>query len=515
MAAPTDEKLLLRKLKTFALISRILIIFLQIIFNICIPDHNAVAFNPPYHDDSSIITLLIGGFRRWDAVYFMHIAEFGYTYESALAFFPSFPLVIRLVSNTFLYPLTFICSYNSVLLISSCLTNMFLFVKNAENLYKLGKHVTKNDYLAYTGALLYCINPASVFMSAPYSETMFTYFTLTGLIYLEENKKLSAAVYIGLSCITRSNGLLNLGYLLYVLGKKILFTIKNLWRSSMKDVTIIAAVLWVIFVTTILPYILLIAICLFPFIMYQYYCYHLFCSNDYMMDDIPDYIVQYGRENDLKVVGDTPSSWCNDTFPLAYSYVQKHYWHQGLLNYWEFKQIPNFILAIPVSFLVFMMSIHYYKNNKYICWTLGIDEVGAIKKKSETNNKYYTLEGVKLLPYVIHPLILTLFGWFFIHVQVLTRLLFSSTPVLYWYTAQLVFRDIPKQENKYNKYDVTKSDCVQVETNENQTGSTNNLLADKIRNTLSEPFSTRIILIYFMGYYVIGVALFSNFLPWT
>ena len=38
--------------------------------------------------------------------------------------------------------------------------------------------------------------------------------------------------------------------------------------------------------------------------------------------DVPEYIIEYGRSNLLKVVGDDPSPWCKNDPPLSYSYVQ-------------------------------------------------------------------------------------------------------------------------------------------------------------------------------------------------
>lgn len=295
----------------------LLIFYLQTVFNVCLPDHNADAFKPPYNDEHSVTTFLLGGFQRWDAAYFMHIAEFGYTYENTLAFFPAFPMLVRFVSNTLLYPLLLISNYSDVLLMSATVINIFLFVKNAEHFYRLGKRVTCNVTVAYMASLLFCINPASVFMSAPYSETLFTYFTILGLLRLEENRKFSATVYFGLSCVTRSNGLLNLGYLLFVLSNKTLKEINNLRKAAMMNMSVMVTIPWIFLSTTVVPYTALIMISLLPFALYQVYCYRLYCAGPYGME-IPEHVVQYGRENGLIVLGDSASRWCNDTIPLAY-----------------------------------------------------------------------------------------------------------------------------------------------------------------------------------------------------
>ncbi|CAE1283622.1 PIGV [Acanthosepion pharaonis] len=92
----------------FALTCKIFLLVLQVVSNALIPDHDAEVFNPFIEEDApvnfadTLVDILFAGLRRWDAVYFLHIAEHGYTYENCLAFFPLFPLTVltRLMASS-------------------------------------------------------------------------------------------------------------------------------------------------------------------------------------------------------------------------------------------------------------------------------------------------------------------------------------------------------------------------------------------------------------------------------
>jgi phosphatidylinositol glycan class V len=295
------------------------------LFNTALPDHDAAVFNPGRQVQTAnsktildhIVTFLLGGLKRWDGVYFTHVAEHGYTYENTLAFFPLFPLFVRTFANSVLFPLQFLMSFESVILISSTLVNTLISMKTAEILFKLGKLVTCNDTVAYTASLLFCINPASIFMSAVYSECIFSYLTVTALLKLEEGRKFSAAIYFAFTCLTRSNGLINLGYLAYILVKNALQTLRRLYKAVMVNASMLMTIPWIYFSTTIVPYSLLMMISVLPFIIYQYYCYQLYCMKEYTLE-IPDHIMQYARTEGLKLPSDKSSEWCNASLPLAY-----------------------------------------------------------------------------------------------------------------------------------------------------------------------------------------------------
>ena len=292
----------------------------QIISNIALPDHDAGVFNPPQgpQDLSSaldtIIVLLFGGFRRWDAIYFTHVAQYWYTFENCLVFFPLYPIFVKLTAHTVFFPFQYIMSTYSVILVTSVLLNILLFVQTAKSLLKLGQIVLKNDLIAYKAALLFCINPASIFMTAPYSEVLYIYLTVQGLLFLQKDADLSSSIMIGFASATRSNGVINSFYLVYKYFKATIYSYKGL--SKMKNEISRLSLVW-IFMLRIFCRIVPVVITFLPFLSYQYYCYALYCMENSKLD-ISQHLVEYGRSLNLKIVGQDEAEWCESSIPLAY-----------------------------------------------------------------------------------------------------------------------------------------------------------------------------------------------------
>lgn len=236
-----------KNISKLCLLSRLILIFLAIIADILIPDHQADAFfsnilikyfqlnnnnnhtalnyhdnhylNPKTnvgHDDVSLtdkwISVVMKPFISWDSQYFLTIAHNGYySNESMLAFFPFFPGLVRLVGWYLLRPISCLLSLNlsliSLISISAFIINLICFLNSGHLLYKLTMHLFNDQNMSATVVLLFAYNPASIFYTAFYTESLFTMLTLwaLSLLYIGQNIFLATLLF-SLSAFTRSNG---------------------------------------------------------------------------------------------------------------------------------------------------------------------------------------------------------------------------------------------------------------------------------------------------------------------
>lgn len=416
------------------------IVILQYIFNKLIPDHQAhdVFISPGLHDKDETrighsVTDILGGFLRWDAQYFHHIYRYGYTYENTLAFFPLYPNVIQLL--TAIFP----GHSNTMFLVAGVVLNNVIFVFTTLVLFDLTLRVYNNAEMAYNSTVLFCFNPASVFFSAPYSESLFAFTTFYGMYHTACENIWKSSLLFGFSVLNRSNGLLNIGFLVY----NIIQTAAKKRKISFKC---------------------LIGICfvIACFSSFQMYGYYKFCTlQEHIFDPK---VIDYAITNNLI----TPNNisvplWCGVRLP--YFYVQEKYWKNiGLLSYFQFKQIPNFLLASPCIFLLIKFGFEYFRDNNIIF--LGL------RNRDKPD-----------FVYVVHSTFLTIFCLFCIHVQVTTRMLASSSPVFYWACGN------------YYKFPL----------------NFNRITYNHITNDLKSKCMT----LYFFTYFIVGTALFVNFLPFT
>uniref|UniRef100_A0AAG5CZJ3 GPI mannosyltransferase 2 n=1 Tax=Anopheles atroparvus TaxID=41427 RepID=A0AAG5CZJ3_ANOAO len=481
-----------------ALGSRLLVVALQFVANQLLPDHDAGVFiaprdmNAPERPLDALVRFTLGGLDRWDGQYFLHIAEHGYTYENTLAFFPLFPFILKIVSSALnSYDVVTFISYRELSLVLAVLFNMVCFVGAAKALYRLSKLVLGSKKKAEIAVLLFCFNPASIFFTATYTESLYAWLSFAVMYQsIEDVTSIFITIPLSLSILSRSNGMINIGFVLYFAVRRIAA------QYNFHNVICICSRLFTMLI-----------IVLFHYGIAQVYNYYLFCFVQKF--NFPEHVREYAAEHGLVLAGnktDESSPWCTNLLPLSYSYVQSHYWNVGFLRYYEIKQLPNFLLAIPAVFLTLSNCYQYLQDHWEYAARLGLFHVS--KKQFKTMRPYDRLA----LVFIVHALLLTLVSLLFVHVQVTTRLLCAASPVLYWFAAEyftgeraFIKRQVIRKLSKQVK-DGDENSCTHV---------INHVDLSDLLDIRCMNWQQQAILLYFVGYTVVGTILFSNFYPWT
>ena len=339
---------------------------------------------------------MIGGFENWDAKHFLHIAKHGYIYEHSSAFFPLYPLLIRLLSR--LVPF-----YT----LSAVILNFLFFNLANVYLYKLTLlFFNGNQLVSIYTVLAFSFQPASIFFSAAYSESLYSFLTFAFIYYLHKSRDylILSRSLLFLACLTRSNGLLNFGYLVHLqlqeffnsrhfllCGKNLACLITNLFASFL----VLSS----------------------SFLSYQYYIYLRFCSKYFDPISIDEALIVYSKQNGYRMASlDARPGWCYRQIPISYSSIQTIYWNNGFLAYWQMKQIPNFFLAGPCIFLsVYSLKIYFnsFDDIKYSCY-----ELFGIFSQTSNRRKSNFCFNKNLFPFAVHLIVLLFSSCIFMNIQV-------------------------------------------------------------------------------------------------
>lgn len=450
-------------------LSRLFILILQFISNVAITDHKADAYRNRYEESlkSQLSELpksyrafhyLVAGLTRWDSQYFLEIAKDGYIDEKHLAFLPLFPMLISKLRSLMFgnshsiiqsLDLTYgdgvsiqeLCTYLQLTIIGVVLNNFILFPIACLSLYQLTRALKgSNPTYAMMVTKWFCINPASIFFSTNYSESLFAALTFTSFYIIEirsrhvdsvkrkshknneslnsQVKRLVSLTLLGLSTATRSNGItsiLFIGYQLIIKYIPILVETRVSWSRFVLVACRFMKDLPSVFISSL--------IVASGYVSFQIYSTQIFCSR-----------------NDI----DSTPTWCFDALPHPYQSVQAKYWNVGLFHYYQIKQLPNFLLATPIVLLVLKGVLPKLRFSR---WTDYRD-----------------------IPYYLQAIILVGLCSVTINIQVITRIVFSSCPAIYWIITDLSTKSNPMRRPLY---------------------------------------------IYALGYLLVGTTLHCNFYPWT
>ena len=392
--------------KSKSVYRNLLVVFLSVKFIIFSLAHISVLYVSPNnyaadlilfeHDDLNIfdkfLKYFVRPFIRWDAIHMLAIARDGYIFENQFAFFPLLPVFCRYISQIFLKCL----GLKQIVSIEALISFVALLFVNLSHfiatiiLFRLTLHFFKSKKFAKLTALLYIFNPASIQLSSMYSEAPFALFTFSGLYAFYTNRKLVASLLWALASLTRSNGIVLVGFFFF-----------DLFNSIFNEK--IAKIIKNILLTLIFS-----AISLSGFVAFQIFAYNQFC------------------------IGSSKRPWCNNYLPNIYTFVQHEYWNVGLFNYFTIRQIPNFLIALPMILLCSAACFSYFEVDH-----LRFLSIGLLTKRAAKTERLKLFMEKKVLPHIYLLVFMLFYNVFIAHVQIITRV-FTFMPVVYWFLAHLL-----------------------------------------------------------------------------
>jgi phosphatidylinositol glycan class V len=227
----------------------------------------------------------------------------------------------------------------------------------------------------------------------------------------QDIRMLSSGLFFAVATLMRSNGLLSGSIFLYDVATYLPRTVSaQLSLSDIRRITVSCAAGTMIGLGFIGP---------------QYLAYARFCS------------------------GEESRPWCEKTPPSIYSWVQSHYWYVvfvacltylipvrdvGLFRYWTLSNLPLFLLAAPVLWLLFASSVTILRScaDRPLHWR-------PVPRISGTSNPRNGSSALCKLPELALPqLLLAVAAATTFHVQIVNRIA-SGYPI--WYLAMATWLD--------------------------------------------------------------------------
>ncbi|KAG4027814.1 hypothetical protein MFRU_027g01020 [Monilinia fructicola] len=357
----------------------------------------------------SAVQYLIGKLVRWDAIYFVRVSNREYLYEQEWAFGWGFSRMIKFSTTGLGY--LGIPHYDGLEGLVGILLAHVSHLLSVLVLHSLTLRLFPSRSFALVTALLYIISPAGIFLSAPYAESSCALLTFLGIFLFTKSfgseasnrtfghdlLVLISGVIFGVATTFRSNALLN-GLLLLEEAFRNLFDLCNEFH-----------------ITTIRRIVItgLGGLCVgIGFLFPQYLAYQEYC-----------------RATDAESI----RTWCTNSIPSIYTFVQGYYWNNGLFNYWTLSNIPLFLLAMPMIIILGVSSNWGIRDSH----SQPISVASKKKTNLPVNGIQHTDKVQIVRNLALSQLLLTLYTVTCGHVQIITRIS-SSYPVYLWYMAILL-----------------------------------------------------------------------------
>lgn len=168
--------------------------------NVLLPSRGVRAFQMPFERDQ-----LLEIFAAFDSGWYFSIAQRGYYFlphaESSVAFFPLYPLLMRLVA----WPLG---GTDAALWLAGILVSVAAFVGALFTLHALTEEMTGSREIARRTILYLSVFPFSLFLTRVYAESLFLLLSLLAVRAACRSSWWQAGIWGGLAAVTRPNGIL-------------------------------------------------------------------------------------------------------------------------------------------------------------------------------------------------------------------------------------------------------------------------------------------------------------------
>ncbi|THW94936.1 mannosyltransferase [Aureobasidium pullulans] len=379
---------------------------------------------------------LVSKLVRWDALYFISVAQRGYLFEQEWAWGWGYTRLLSLISKVIpgaaLSPL-YAQAYSGVII------SHVAHLSSVIILYGLVHHLPIMDRkqrrkVAFVAASLHIFSTAGLFLSAPYSESLFSMLNFLGvLLHARIPWEMPLEKYGPF-------------YLLSLLLSGACFGLATTVRSNG----------------------------LFSGLVYFHHVYMLFHSRINLRTIVT--IVVIGISAAMILSASKLRPWCTRTLPSIYSWVQEHYWNVGFLRYWTVSNIPLFLLALPMLFVLISTGL--------TAPSLWFEQPGLDRKKDYDHTMVYI--SCLALPQILLALLaLTTF-----HVQIVNRI---ATGYPIWYIVLAAVMVSPSRAFEDGK--VGRSQL------------------ERITNFFSKPATQELIFRGMIMYSIIQGGLYASFMP--
>jgi hypothetical protein len=159
----------------------------------------------PFRAYGSLSDLFFGAFAQWDSVWFIHIAEHGYDSKQVTAFFPLYPLSVRVVSHVV-----------GSTVVAGTLISLISGGVGVAVVHRIARSRLSAD-AAWDTVLLMALYPLAFVFTAVYSDGLFLALSAGSFFAAQRRRSVAAGVLGGLAVATRLIGLALLPALIVLL----------------------------------------------------------------------------------------------------------------------------------------------------------------------------------------------------------------------------------------------------------------------------------------------------------